>query len=1040
MVRDNWEGRIERTERRRTAAKLKKENQREHRLNKGTSSHGDYKASYGRLEEWLDDKGVGIGVLNDDNRDVGDSKASVSCIAVDIWTDASPENRPEYLPSSLDDVVNGDEYDDEDGHNKKGRSKGKQEKDKQHRGGFKKKGKAHPNANNKQETEVNSKERSGSIAAKNLKDERLCGQEFFYGRDKCKGTQQYKQQKGGKRRGRGDSIGGDDDFGCSFQHYHQLPKVKCKQKGTSQSPPMTVAQVLNEKFQPHHIHHRGDDNRPTPSLPTRVREAALKSSFNAAVDDANTNNKSCMDMVYHSRFLVDNKVENGNIVDNSSDSEDSESVGSLEYDMNNTQKSKVNEVLQHMFKKEKLPTTSLVYLTVQGVLIYDRYREGLVVSEKEERFLLFGDAVDDVSPGEDIHNDVIEEQTEPMRIHQILTHHLLDEILSYCGDEGAAILPQVCSSWRDVGTQSPQLWKVLLGRHDWPLTVDSNQSAPPSDTLDECQQFRSAFISHYSVVRDVRALADACNHIIGGSGGSTTNDKHGFESAMQIFKATKGAPVLEGNGENLCTVKIWSGDNESASTRALAAYDDCTLRLFEVVRGNSSSNAQGSSEANINCRQLVCVRAAPPSKSRKRDSCEMKSMDLDSEVVVCFVEELHDQNEDTEADSVIPWMAVFSRDDLVCAGNEGMLEDDSVRYHDLRAVILDFLLDVLPDSSCEELREALSNYLAMYDGNTSDIHISVTPKLVACGKGHFLFHAFIHIPGYSELPLEGEESHTHSSNHPESRGHRLFLFSTRHGRIVKSLHLTSYREATSLFASRPFRRRAIVDTPSAMCTNVLVSGPTMALLFISVEVKRDGTVDLLKKSMIENEEFAPWSTLNANLTSSHAIFSTDPVQGPVLHFQRILSSHGEMNNSTFDSIEIGGRNCRLHNMLIIRELYIVVSVGHHPNNEEEEDASDGEASFEAIIYYMPTLQEIYRCPLPSEALSIDCIGDTLAMNVSNLGFAISGGNARDVARTALQEDIMTSPSGKNAKEKKKRLVSGATGKKKNKAAHKSRRR
>ena len=180
--------------------------------------------------------------------------------------------------------------------------------------------------------------------------------------------------------------------------------------------------------------------------------------------------------------------------------------------------------------------------------------------------------------------------------------------------------------------------------------------------------------------------------------------------------------------------------------------------------------------------------------------------------------------------------------------------------------------------------------------------------------------------------------------------------------------------------------------------------------------------------------------LYAKCTSSHAIFPTDPVQGPVLHFQRILSSYGEINNSAFNSIEIGGQNCRLHNMLVIQELYIVVSVGHHPNNEEEEDASDGEASFEAIIYHMPTLQEIYRCPLPSEALSLDCIGDTLAMNVSNLGFAITGGNARDVARTALKEDITTSPLGKNAKEKKKILISDATGKKKIKAVHKSRRR
>jgi len=1069
------------------ASKLQKEVRRDKKNNKRSSGGdgSDYKASYRRLEEWLDEKGDGIGVslqCEDDVVDDGKVKEDgapviSSCITLDIWTDDRPEDRPEY---DEDDADYCNDYDDEDHgrNNNKGR-KGKGDKVdrglkiKKGRG----KGKSHPNAKNKfpennESAGSSSRERSGSIASShhnNLNDDRLCSQEFFHGKEKCKGTsQQFKQQrqKGGGR-GRGDSIGGhDDNGGCNFQHYHQLPKVKRKQKGTGprSTQPMTLVQVLNEKFQPHHIQNcSGDDNsnnKPTASLPPRVREATLKSSFNATfnaqVSDAD--GVSCIDMIYHSRFFVDNKAESGER-DDSNDSEDEveqdsdgDSNSSDKNEDNDEQdddgqhankdvqkkKSKVHDTLEQILDKDKLPPASIVYLAIQGVLIYDRHRGGLVFTENEEQFLLFGHIIDDSSADENMHLDHDSERSSS--IHEQLTHHLLDEVLSYCKDESTAILPQVCSSWHDeVGTRSPQLWKMLLGRHDWPLSVNGVENEASSDVLDECQRFRNTFTSHYTVVRDVRAMVSACNTITGGS----ANDKHGLEeSAIQIYKATKGSPVLDGSEENQCMVKIWpDAYDESASTRALAAYkDDCSLRLFEVVRGGS--HATSSAKARIKCRQIVCLRAAPPSISKKKDSCEMMSMDLDNDQVACIVEESLDQNEQhSSEDLVTPWMTVISREDVMCAGNEGMLEDDCVKSHDLRAVILDFMLGDVDEH--EESREALHNYLAMYDGDTSDIHISVTPKLVACGKGHFLFHAFIRIPGYSEMPLDGEEMCTPGSNRPESRGHRLFLFYTRSASIVKSLHLERFRESTSLFASRPFKRRATTaNTAAVLCTNILVSGPTMALLFISVEIRRDGTIDMLQKPMIENEELAPWSEMAAVLTSSHAVFSTDPIQGPLLHVRRILSSHDDINDATgaFHSIEIGGQDCKLHNVFMIREQYIGVIIGTRPNNGEDEDEFDGEwfglnneSSFEIVIYHIPTCREMYRCPLPSEALSVDCIGDTLAMNVSNLGFAITGGNARDVARMALNEDnaqIMNSPSGKNPKTKKKRLASGASGRKK----------
>ena len=151
--------------------------------------------------------------------------------------------------------------------------------------------------------------------------------------------------------------------------------------------------------------------------------------------------------------------------------------------------------------------------------------------------------------------------------------------------------------------------------------------------------------------------------------------------------------------------------------------------------------------------------------------------------------------------------------------------------------------------------------------------------------------------------------------------------------------------------------------------------------------------------MIENEDFVPWSKMNATLTSSHAVFTTNPRDScPLLHFQRISVSHDSVEG--FHSIEIGGPNFTVHNLVVIREHYVVIII-----NERDHDVvgefdgqwfGSNEASFVAVVIHTPTRKEIYRCPLPSWALSIDCVGDTLAMNVSNHGFVItspSGGGA-----------------------------------------------
>jgi len=1049
MVRGNWQRRVEQSTERRTAAKLQKEQRRNNRLrsnsisanNNATDNSNDYRISFEKLDEWLILKGNGIGILCEDDKkgDAKDQDEFSASITIDIWTDTRPESRLEYLPQKQHDNDNNVDFNDSDEDYDNGRSRGKggrfkggNKMVKGKRGGFKKsKGKSHPNANNKHKDNNDiivavgsSRDRSNSTTQQQQKDERLCAKEFYLGKDSCKGTSYNKQQHGGSKKGgrksRSDSIGGIEDnstTGCTYQHYHQLPKFKRNHKIKSQKP-LTLYQVLHEKYIPTHCS-SDDVIKPMSSLPVKVRDAALKASYNA-----NTKGSSCVDMMYHSRFTVDKKpggIDNdeSNSSSSSGDESDEEQVDKVK------QQSIISQTLHQFLTKEKIQPTSIVYLTIQGILIYDRHRNnGLVVSDKEEHFLLYGTVIE-LSAEEEAHLDKqmdatheTAEQHGPMIIHQELTHHLLDEILSYCDDKCVATLPQVCQSWRyDVGTRSPQLWKMLLFRHGWPFSIQTSEGENDDvDVLDECKQTKETFISHYTVVRDVRAIVDACNYMTTGSSGSGSRQHSciGRESAVQLFKATKGAPSLRKTQDNQCQVKIWSNtaySEEGSSTRALAAYEDCTLRLFEVVRGGGGSDSNNS----IICRQVVNLRPTPSSFSTKKDSCDLVSIDIDDDSVACFIEEsVEDQHDDAdEQPSIKPWLTVISREDLIVAGNEGLVEDECIQAYDLRASIIDFILGGSDEPGVyDELQESLHNYLSTYE-DESHVHISVTPKVIACGTGIFLFHAFIRIP--AGLSLDDEEGNEPSiSGHPGIQGHRLFLFSSRFGTIIKSLHLERYREGTTLFASRPFKHRVDQDTPAVLCTNILISGP---ILFMSVEVKRDGLADIIKKSMVESEELAPWSQMCASLTSSYAVYSTDPLQGPVLHIMNT-------QDTSYQAIEVAGQDYMLHNVCIIHENYVAVIISKRPNEEEEEEF-DGQwfgindsSSYELIVYHISSRQEVYRSPLPAESLSIACTDDTLAANISHHGFVITGSAPRDFARSELKvsDDNMATP-GKTKKKK-----------------------
>ena len=99
MVRGNWQKRVERTEARRAANKLQKERRRSKRLSSNNEDKAQRATWYRLLSEWLDDTDL-FPPEDDTGNESDDGGVEQYSLVVDIWTDARPKNRQEYLPNN----------------------------------------------------------------------------------------------------------------------------------------------------------------------------------------------------------------------------------------------------------------------------------------------------------------------------------------------------------------------------------------------------------------------------------------------------------------------------------------------------------------------------------------------------------------------------------------------------------------------------------------------------------------------------------------------------------------------------------------------------------------------------------------------------------------------------------------------------------------------------------------------------------------------------------------------------------------------------
>lgn len=487
-----------------------------------------------------------------------------------------------------------------------------------------------------------------------------------------------------------------------------------------------------------------------PKKGTETLATVLTPSKKAVADDASS-------YLWKEQLTMSSKAASTGTMDGTENS-NSDSIDMLYYfsiplfsekeeSLEEMTKPTVSEMVSKIFFDRSCAMSSTVYVAINHILLFDRHRDGLVVSESDFTATLLGEdrrlAIHSVSTQSEHHGGEQHTTDEAYTsLVILLPGSILEQIITFLPDSAVPAMCLVCKPWHgEIGQHSPSLWRFLLQRRNWPLPslYDSEELPVDGDAdgevVNTTKLFRDDFLAHYAIVRDVQAVKAAIPIVLGKSR-HTVEEK---EMVCQAFSTRRGAP----QENNRCTtVKVWS------TNRVLAAYEeDCTLRLFEAVskpasRSTSSSGGNNNHSLSRGCREVVRVRAAPFKNTKKRH-CQLIGMDLSDDMVACLCL-VHNVEERVKS----YMLTVASREDFLCSSDGGDFSDVDSTVHviDVKETVLNFLstIEIGNDDSLRQLQ----GFIEGEGGDTSEIIVTVSTSIVACGYGRFLLDACIEF-GYS---------------------------------------------------------------------------------------------------------------------------------------------------------------------------------------------------------------------------------------------------------------------------------------------------
>lgn len=670
----------------------------------------------------------------------------------------------------------------------------------------------------------------------------------------------------------------------------------------------------------------------------------------------------------------------------------------------------LSDSLIQQLNQNEVNLGKIVYVAADDKLIFDRYRDGVFMNERDMLMALGG------------HDELgrrrisVGSESEAQETLHKLPGSILELTLSFLPDSAVAACVCVCKHWNnEIGRASPNLWQQLLARRKWPLPRDQSVFA-----------VRKMFIDHYTTVRNVNAIRLAMTAL------TTRRVQPEIEMCYQDFSSRKQAPS---EGNECVAIQIWS------ETRMLVAYGmDCSLRLFEAAPKLSQEKL---------CKEIVYQRL-DPYKNTKRRRCTLLDMALDDECIgsLCQVKN------DGKTQHIL--IVVNREEFLLCDSSAQMDKGGQPEELDLNIIdISEATINYVLTSETADHRQLQLLDFIQDGGELTDIEVLASERMVSCGSGRFMVEVSISIPLRDDADDDNDDNGDDSMRLIERK---LVLFSASVGAIVW-VGDGCYPSSTILPRDRPMtlvgHRTILPGDYRPTCTFVVASPESPSLLVGSIDPS--GTVK--NPSLLSGSSIVP----NKMLTDEWQLV-------PVRHRLVVLGNdyaiaadqlekaigEGVFEKKTVISFlplhqqdeGLGYRSMELSSMIVLRMVMFgedhLCLVCREFGDFIQVDAADGVQRMTMapqttciMIIHIPSCHEIYRADagmeqvvntsLPAPILSSNTNISTIGCALGWSGVSITGD---DVRRAHVSNEKGEQAKEKNKKKKKASKPGDAKGRKK----------
>lgn len=686
----------------------------------------------------------------------------------------------------------------------------------------------------------------------------------------------------------------------------------------------------------------------------------------------------------------------------------------------------VGVVVSKALSDKACNNASIVYVALNNYLIFDRYQGGVL---EEELALLFGGRLRSTSV-------ISEASEEPGKLRgdqegfESVPAPVLEYILMFLPDISVSTMSRVCRSWnKEIGTSSPNLWRQLLERREWPF--------PPQFTTDtKLELVKDTFTSHYEAVRNVRAIKDALSGIM------NPHHRKGViaedEMVYQNFAIRRNAPAAP----NACVaVEVWS------SNKMVAAYThDCTVRLFKTIeKGPDGGKA---------CRELVSVCMDPYVKTKRQNS-ELTAMALDDDMIGSLLQvESYESGAESGVKTYL--LCVVSRNDyLEAAGDENALgwselDEDALNVIDVGEAVVNFLV------STDEMDHSLLrlNDFLHHGGEMEEVEVLVSPSIVACGQGRFLVEVTVSIPDLEASDDDDEE------DEPQTMimlGRKLAIFSATDDAIVwmgdsnPTESVIPRQRAMRLYG---IRHGTVGSRVGSSVVAVTPSSPTILLAEIdpsgfahsirqveAAEIVRAEILSSNTEWQVDTERQRPAALTQADILVCDVLFKDRMGDGSrdqksVVSFYPRFVDNDEISYQTL----VLEDTCVLHLASIQENHIVLVCEELKEDNRALEEGGDGglvpderSVALTAVVVHVPTRQVVDRVGLPYDpsfheeletgrqplVFSSYSSSSMLCVGIWWKGVVMTGSDVRSVGHETSGDSKFESPSNKSKRKKKK---------------------